>query len=126
MFMDAPPDIFSWVASDQNDPYRPLRDYGIPEERMLFILDDGSALMVGGGRLGSIDLPLKKIREQLEQRGKGWANVTHTIHNHGSRKGFSPSDHNVNTVLRKLGFAGEFQVYYPKIGIARTLKQETK
>lgn len=124
--MDTANNIFSWATIDPKNPYLELSSYRTENEKMLFVLDDGSALVVGGGKSGTIDLPLKKIREQLNQRGKNWSNVVEVVHNHARGERFSSSDYNVNTVLQKLGFTGKFQVYNPRIGSVRMLTRKTK
>lgn len=125
MISDVPPDIFSWATIDPKNPYIDLTPQRTPNERMMFVLDDGTALMVNGG-LRTIDLPLKTIREQLNKKYKSWNSVTEIIHNHLRGSDFSTEDYSVDKVLRKLGFTGRFRAYHPRTGIIRDLKPEQR
>ena len=125
MFTDVPTDIFSWATIDPKNPYVDIMPHRTPNERMMFILDDGTALIVNG-ESRTIGLPLKKIREELNRKYKSWNSVTEVIHNHLRGSDFSTEDYNVDKVLRKLGFTGKFRAYHPRTGIVRDLKQEIK
>ena len=125
MFTDVPTDIFSWATIDPKNPYIDLTPQRTPNERMMFVLDDGTALIVNG-ESRTIGLPLKKIREELNRKYKSWNSVTEVIHNHLRGSDFSMEDYNVDKVLRKLGFTGKFRAYHPRTGIIRDLKQEAK
>lgn len=87
---------------------------GNPSERFTIITDDGLLMSFGGGDRRNVAVPLGDIVRNLAYNGKNLANVKYFAHNHNRGDDFSPTDRDTYNQLKKLGFAGEFQIFHPE------------
>jgi len=96
---------------------------GDKREKMMVLTNDGKMLIFQGDKHG-INISLGDIVRQLAYNGKGIKDVNAMIHNHYDKETFSPTDKAVYKNLKKVGYAGKYQVYQPQTARLATLEDE--
>jgi len=98
-------------------------------EKLVLITANGQvfAFRGGSGDPRAISINLGKIIGALTQKGQSLGTVTNVIHNHFDPQpedDFSSADITGYETLRKHGFTGKFQIFYPRTGKIKTLKRK--
>lgn len=96
---------------------------GLTSEKLVFIAADGQVFSFGSGDRRGVAVKLTDVSRALALKGQSLRTVTNVIHNHQPGEDFSRADLVLCEQLRKLGFAGEFQLFYPRTGRIITLKR---
>ena len=96
---------------------------GLASEKLVFITADGQVFPFGSGDRRGVAIKLTDISRALALKGQSLRTVTNIIHNHQPGEDFSRADLVLCERLRGFGFAGEFQLFYPRTGQIRTLKR---
>ena len=97
---------------------------GDKAEKFIFITEDGQVFTFGGDDPNAVSVSLFNIIRSLARGGQHLGTVTNVVHNHNFRLGgdFSPGDIAACKTLRKHGFTGKFQIFYPVSWRIITLK----
>ena len=87
---------------------------GDKSEKLIFITEDGQAFTFGNGGPNAVSINLLDVIRTLARKGQHLGTVTNIIHSHRWPDRFSPTDIALFKTLRKVGFAGKFQLFYPE------------
>lgn len=98
---------------------------GDKSEKLVFVVADGQVFTFGGGP-NAVSGSLLNIIRTLARKGQHLGTVTNVFHSHKWPDGFSPTDVALCKTLRKIGFTGEFQIFYPETRRIKTLDKEDK
>lgn len=96
---------------------------GDKSEKLIFITEDGQVFTFGGGDPNAVSVSLLNIIRTLARQGQHLGTVTNIVHSHKWPDGFSPIDVELCKTLRKVGFIGAFQLFYPETRRIKTLKR---
>ena len=94
-------------------------------EKLVFITASGQVFTFGSGEEKRVTIDLLDIIETLSRKGESLGTVTNIIHNHTRGVDFSLPDIATCGALRKRGFTGAFQLFYPQTRRIKTLKRRT-
>jgi len=93
-------------------------------EKLVFITADGQTFIFGGGDPNEVTIKFSYLIRTLARKGQDFGTVTNIVHNHKREfVDFSPADIVLCEQLRKLGFTGEFQIFFPQTDKIKTLKR---
>lgn len=87
---------------------------GDKSEKLIFITADGQIFRFGNNDPNGISISLGNVVRTLARKGQHLGTVTNIFHNHKWEQAFTSTDTILETTLRKLGFVGEFQLFYPE------------
>lgn len=96
---------------------------GDKSEKLIFITSDGQVFIFGNGGPNAVSVSLLSIIRTLAREGQHLGTVTNIVHSHKWPDGFSPTDVALCQTLRKVGFIGAFQLFYPGPRRIKTLKR---
>ena len=92
-------------------------------EKLVFITASGQVFTFGSGEEKRVTIDLLDIIETLSRKGESLGTATNIIHNHTRGVDFSLPDIATCGALRKRGFTGAFQLFYPQTRRIKTLKR---
>lgn len=95
---------------------------GDKSEKLVFVTADGQLFVFAGGS-HDVAASLGDVIRALARKGQSLGTVTNVVHNHERGLGFSWTDAVLFERLKKLGFVGKFQVFYPETGKIKTLEK---
>ena len=94
-------------------------------EKLVFITADGQAFIFGGGEPNEVTIKFSYLIRTLARKGQDLGTVTNIVHNHKREfVDFSLADIILCEQFRKLGFTGEFQIFFPQTGKIKALKRK--
>ena len=92
-------------------------------EKLVFITADGQIFIFGSGEPDGVTVRFYELIKTLARKGQDLGTVTNVVHNHKRGLDFSLPDLVLYEKLKKLGFAGKFQIFYPHSGKLKTLEK---
>jgi hypothetical protein len=96
-------------------------------EKLVFITVDGQYFIFGGGEPNEVTIKFRDLIRTLARKGQSLKTVTNIVHNHKREfVDFSPADLILYEQLRKLGFTGKFQIFYPQTDKIKTLERRRR
>jgi len=97
---------------------------GDKSEKLVFIAEDGQVIVIGNRDPKRVTTTILDIVKALARKGQHLGTITNVIHNHERKVAINEKDMAACKVLRKAGFKGRFQVYYPESWRLKTLWRE--
>jgi len=96
---------------------------GDKSEKLIFITADGQVFIFRNHDPHAVSINLLDIIKTLARKGQHLGTVSNIIHSHKWPDGFSPTDVALCKTLRKVGFTGAFQLFYPEPRRIKILKR---